>query len=241
MRIFSNSTRRQIACVTALVTNGNSFSHPKIISLILAGFAIVVCLASFIATISGNGIINSRVLYAHSLSVYTVFSCYHSIYFTGALSVNFPSVLIAFWSNFAWASGIITNESMQNSLDKFTRKSARSTSTGPDTEALKLSKELYSISKRSFRFGEHQKEGLPVPGNFSGFPATLAEAEITSTNAFMTAFVWFLVLLMGITILISVFKFTLETLTVMGLRKTRLQVFRDNWLAFLRSVLLRTV
>lgn len=84
-------------------------------------------------------------------------------------------------------------------------------------------------------------EGLPVPGNFSGFPATLAEIEIASTNAFMTAFVWLLVLLTCIAIFISGLKLIMEALSIMGLRKSRLQVFRSNWLAFLRLVLSRTV
>lgn len=183
--------------------------------------------------------VNSRTLYAHSLSAYAVFSCYHSIYFTGALSVNFPSVLIAFWSNFGWAAGLIVNESMQSSLNGFTRSSAHSPRVAlDDDEATQLSKELYS---RAFQFGEHQKEGLPVPGNFSGFPATLAKAEMAATNAFMTMFVWFLVLLTGICIFIGGFKLIMETLTLMGSSKSRFQVFRDNWLVFLRSILLRTV
>lgn len=241
MRIFSNSTKRQVACVTALVTNGNSFSHPKIISPTLAGLVAIVCLASFVAAISGNDTINSRTLYAHSLSAYAVFSCYHSIYFTGALSVNFPSVLIAFWSNFGWAAGLIVNESMQDSLNGFTRKSAHSPEMALDNNALQLSEELYPISRRGFQFGERQKEGLPVPGDLLGFPATLAKAEMAAANAFITAFVWFLVLLASIILLIGGFKLIIETLTLVGLGKSRLQVFRDNWLVFLRLALLRMV
>lgn len=207
----------------------------------MAGLAVIVCLASFITAISGSETINPRTLYAHSLSAYAVFSCYHSIYFTGALSANFPSVLIAFWSNFGWAAGLIADESMQNSLNGFTRNSAHSPETALDNNALQLSKELYPILRRGVQFGEHQKEGLPVPGNFLGFSATLAKADITTTNAFITAFIWLLVLLASIFIFIGGFKLIMETLSLMGLRKSRLQVFRDNWLAFLRSILLRTV
>ncbi|KAH0613957.1 uncharacterized protein H6S33_005843 [Morchella sextelata] len=219
LRIFSNSTNRQVACVTAIITNGKTFSHPKIISSILGGFAFIVFISSFIAAcstfVTGDGIIGSRSLYAHSLSVYMVFSCFHSIFFTGALSIDFPSVLISFWSNFAWSAGLIKAESMQDSLDRITRKSAPSIdATDPSGQALDLERELYSLSKRDFQFGVHQKEGLPVPGSYIGFPATLAQLDLTATNAFMTAFLWFLVLLVLIAffpmMLLATFQFTLK-------------------------------
>lgn len=130
---------------------------------------------------------------------------------------------------------------MQDSLNGFTRSPAHSPEMALDNDAMQLAKELYPISKREIQFGEHQKEGLPVPGNFSGFPATLAQAEMATTNAFMTAFIWFLVLLIVIFIFTGGLKLIMETLTLMGLRKSRLRVFQDNWLAFLRAILLRTV
>ncbi|KAH8153544.1 uncharacterized protein LAJ45_02357 [Morchella importuna] len=246
LRIFSNSTNRQVACVTAIITNGKTFSHPKIISSVLGGFAFIVFISSFVAAcstfVTGDGIIGSRSLYAHSLSVYMVFSCFHSIFFTGALSIDFPSVLISFWSNFAWSAGLIKAESMQDSLDRITRKSAPSIDAmDPSGQALDLERELYSLSKRHFQFGVHQKEGLPVPGGYLGFPATLAQLDITATNAFMTAFLWFLVLLVSLVVVVVGLKLILGACTAAGLGKDRVKVFRDNWLAFLKSILCRTV
>lgn len=130
---------------------------------------------------------------------------------------------------------------MQDSLNGFTRSPAHSPEMALDNDAMQLAKELYPISRREIQFGKHQKEGLPVPGNFSGFPATLAQAEMAATNAFMTAFIWFLVLLAVIFIFTGGLKLIMETLTLMGLRKSRLRVFQDNWLVFLRAILLRTV
>ena len=44
-------------------------------------------------------------------------------------------------------------------------------------------------------YGHPVGEGLPLPGNYSGFAGTLAEESIRVSNAFATGLIWFLVLL----------------------------------------------
>ncbi|KAI9786428.1 MAG: hypothetical protein M1839_006888 [Geoglossum umbratile] len=121
IRIFANSTRREIACYSAVVTNGASFSHPEAVGSILGLFTAVAVIASMATAIYGDSITTIRKHYAHSLSIYVVFSVFQHIYFSGALSLNWPSVLVAFWSNYAWSGGIIHNRSMQNSINQFLR------------------------------------------------------------------------------------------------------------------------
>ncbi|KAH0543204.1 hypothetical protein FGG08_002465 [Glutinoglossum americanum] len=118
IRIFANSTRREIACYSAVVTNGASFSHPEAVGSILGIFTVVAVIASFATAIYGDSITMIRKHYAHSLSVFVVFSVFQHIYFSGALSLNWPSVLVAFWSNYAWSGGIIYSHSMQNSINQ---------------------------------------------------------------------------------------------------------------------------
>ncbi|KAH0564970.1 hypothetical protein GP486_001633 [Trichoglossum hirsutum] len=119
IRIFANSTRREIACYSAVVTNGASFSHPEAVGSILGIFTVVAVIASFTTAIYGSSITTIRKHYAHSLSIFVVFSVFQHIYFSGALSLNWPSVLVAFWSNYAWSGGIIYGHSMQNSINQF--------------------------------------------------------------------------------------------------------------------------
>ncbi|KAF1978247.1 TRP-domain-containing protein [Bimuria novae-zelandiae CBS 107.79] len=119
LRIFSNSTQRQIGCYSGVVTNGSSFSHPKWVSSILGGFTVIAVLASFATAIYGEEILEMRKHYAHSFSVFVVFAAWQHIYFSGALSVNWPSVLVAFWSNYAWAGGMVYLEPMQNTINDF--------------------------------------------------------------------------------------------------------------------------
>ncbi|PWW78409.1 TRP-domain-containing protein [Tuber magnatum] len=240
LRIFSNSTKSQTACVTALITNGNSFSHPKIISPALGVLAASVGLASFITAMSGgDSIVSSRKLYAHTLSAHTLFSCFHSVYLTGTLSVNFPSVLLAFWSNFAWSAGIIGLDSMQRSLNRFTGGSKLvDGSLAPDRASFEMASDLYPLAKRYVRFGEHQKAGLPKPGNLTGFPATLAMNQVIVRNAFITSFLWALILLVAVAISIIGLKLAINVSIRVGIiKENRLLIFRESWWDFLESTL----
>lgn len=230
--------------MTALITNGNSFSHPKIISPVLGILAASVGLASFITAMSGgDSVVSSRKLYAHSLSAYTLFSCFHSVYLTGTLSVNFPSVLLAFWSNFAWSSGIICLDSMQRSVNRFTGGARIAHgSLALDSTSFEMASDLYPLVKRYVRFGEHQKAGLPKPGSFTGFPATLATSEVTVSNAFTTSFLWALVLLAAVAISIIGLKLAINVSVRAGvIKENRLLIFRENWWDYLESTLCRLV
>ncbi|KAK5061365.1 hypothetical protein LTR84_007907 [Exophiala bonariae] len=119
LRIFANSTESQIACFSAVVTNGATFRHTAAVSSVLGLFTAVALLSSFAVTIYGQSIPETRKHYAHSISIFVVFSVYQHIFFTGGLSMNWPSVLVSFWSNYAWSAGIIYNQKMQNSINQF--------------------------------------------------------------------------------------------------------------------------
>ena len=118
LRIFSNSTESEIGCYSAVITNGATFSHPNAVGTVLGLFTLVAIGASFATSMYGDHIPTTRTHYAHSLSVFVIFAVFHHIFYTGALSLNWPSVLAAFWSNFAWTGGMIYSQSMQNSINQ---------------------------------------------------------------------------------------------------------------------------
>jgi hypothetical protein len=119
LRIFANSTRSEIGCFSAVVTNGATFKQPAAVGTILGGFTVVAVISSFVTAIHGDNIPTMRMHYAHSLSVHVVFAVWQHIFFSGALSMNWPSVLVAFWSNYAWAGGMIYTERMQDTINAF--------------------------------------------------------------------------------------------------------------------------
>ena len=290
LRIFSNSTESEIACYSAVVTNGATFSHPAAVGTVLGLFTLVALGASFATAVYGNHIPTTRTHYAHSVSVFVVFSVLQHIYYTGALSLNWPSVLSAFWSNYAWAGGMIYSESMQNSINQLIGSNKGNTSmvgaAGPGAASNNIGggyqisqiykRSLFDLQQRSafvsvvenansnrsqtFEkvlskragaiadasdgyswYGHPVKPGLPLPGNFSGFAGTLAEEGIPASNAFMTGFLWWLILMVLVAVMVVGFKWLLEALTkAKYLEKERLAYFRTHWLGFTAIALLRT-
>ena len=119
LRIFSNATQTEIACFQAVMTNGASFSHPSAVATTLGAFTAVALLASFATATYGVNIPQIRTHYAHSLSILVVFEVLQSIFFSGALELDWPSVLPAWWSNFAWSAGMIYSSQIINSLNGF--------------------------------------------------------------------------------------------------------------------------
>lgn len=288
LRIFSNSSESEVGCYSAVVTNGATFSHPYAVGSVLGIFTIVAIVASFATAVYGNHIPTTRTHYAHSLSVLVVFSVFHHIFYTGALSVNWPSVLPAFWSNFAWAGGMIYSESMQNSINQLIGSNKGNTSivgaagSGSAAEGLGGGYQISQIYKRSFHhlfrrdvnslsgylanlrsaeaenhlakralanatqgydwYGLPTKPGLPLPGNYSGFAGTLAPEDIPASNAFMTGFLWVLILVTVVAACVAAFKWTLEALIKYNrIEENRLVYFREHWVGFTKAAVLRTV
>ncbi|KAG9247431.1 hypothetical protein BJ878DRAFT_180679 [Calycina marina] len=130
IRIFANSTQTQIGCFEAVMTNGASFAHPAAVSSTLGVFTFIGMLASFVTAIYGVSVPHIRAHYAHSMSVLVVFEAFQSIFFSGALSLNWPSVCAAFWSNFAWSAGQIDSSSMVSAVNRFTGVSGDSSQVG---------------------------------------------------------------------------------------------------------------
>lgn len=290
LRIFSNTTQSEIACYSAVVTNGASFSHPAAVGTVLGLFTLIAVIASFATAIYGEVVPTMRLHYAHSLSVGVVFAVWQHIFFSGALSVNWASVLPAWWSNFAWASGMIYTQSMQASLNDFIGNdlgntsqvgaaqsgssnagvgggfdissiyrrglsSAKRTADHPvyhdlaakiygrqaaATESTASSSGFSSRSQGYQWYGDPVPNGLPLPGNYSGFAGTLGAESISASTAFLTGFLWFLIILVILVAAVMAFKWLVEGLIrVKWIKQDRLKFFRDHWLGYSAVVALR--
>lgn len=275
LRLFANSTETEIACYAATLTNGHSFSHPAAIGGTVAVFVSVAFISSVAVAIYGESIQEVRKHYAHSLSMLVTFSVLQHIFFTGALSVNFPSVLASWWSNFAWTSGMIYSRKMQDSISRFAGSNQAdisrigSAESGQDVLGVGGGYQISSIYRRATldtyydQFGElvpntfHKRDlinstsgfkwygslvepGMPLPGNYSGFAGTLGTLQIPLVNAFMTAFLWFLILIASISGSIILCKATIELLAWRKLLKSNhLNFFRAYWIYFMGILTMR--
>ena len=282
LRVFANSTQSQIGCVSAVITNGATFSHPAAIGTILGLFAFVALVSSVAVAIYGQSVPETRKHYAHSLSVLVVFAVFQHIFFTGGLSMDWPSVLVAFWSNYAWSAGMIYSESMQNTINRFIggnrgnislvgsapsgqdndglgggfqlsqiyRRSPNnpfesydgiiSTLRSRESEHTIMRRELVNSSSGFSWYGEPVRPGLPLPGNYSGFAGTLGQLDIPASNAFMTGFLWFMILLALIAGFMVALKWSIEACSKIGLLRTdRLGFYRKHWIGFTAAMVLR--
>lgn len=277
-----------------MVTNGASFSQPAAVGSVLGIFTFVALISSFATAIYGDTIPVMRKHYAHSLSVLVVFAVFHHIFYTGALSMNWPSVLVAFWSNYAWAGGMIHSSSMQSAINKFVGNNRGNTSAvgaagvgssnnniagsydlrqiygrglsklyGRGLDGISVSGLMerheynavaktfeHAIAKRALVnstdgfswYGSPVGVGLPLPGNYSGFAGTLGQEKIPASNAFMTGFLWLLILIVLIAASVVAFKFTVEGLARVKLIKSdRLVFFRSHWVGYTAFAVLRTL
>ncbi|KAG0651711.1 hypothetical protein D0Z07_1647 [Hyphodiscus hymeniophilus] len=281
LRIFSNATQTQIGCFQAVMTNGGTFSHTAAVGSVLGVFTAVALLASFATAIYGVSVPHIRTHYAHSLSVLVVFEVLQSIFFSGMLNLNWPSVLPAWWSNFAWSAGMIYTPSIIKSINDFTGVSGNSSEVGgagstvintngglqqqiygrslerlqdrSTPELIRRGEELAgtiykraantSVGAREFSWaGLPVAPGLPIPGNWSGFRGTLSDVQIPVADAFLTGFLWFLILiaiLIGATVAL---KWLLEGFSSMKwIKQDRFALFRTHWLGFTGIIVLRAM
>lgn len=275
LRIFSNQTQTQIGCFEAVMRNSASFSHPTAVGSVLGVFTVVAVLASFATAVYGVSVPHIRTHYAHSLSVLVVFEVFQSVFFSGALSLNWPSVLPAFWSNFAWSAGMIYTPSMINSINKFTGVYGNASQVGgagsttlntngglqqqiygrslDESTLVERGEEIASmIYKRAVNetsdsrlyswAGVPVQPGLPLPGNWTGFAGSLSIVNIPAADAFMTGFLWLLILMVILIGATTAFKWGLEGLSSAKIiKQERLLFFRSHWLGFMALVVLRTM
>ncbi|KAK8877083.1 membrane protein [Apiospora arundinis] len=242
VQLFANSSQSEIACFQAVMKNGASFSQPAAVSSVLGILTVVAITASFAAAAYGVSIPHMRTHYAHSFSVLIVFETFQTVFFSGALSLQWPSVLPAWWSNFAWSAGLIPVSHVVDSVNKFAGISGNGSQVGGAGSTIinnngGLIQQIYGRSLESA--GEFATEiaplmkrqpynpddpydynwsgdpvtpGMPTPGDWSGFGGTLSELNIPAPDAFMLAFIWMIIVLCIVAFLITAFKFSLEGL-----------------------------
>ncbi|KAL1960499.1 hypothetical protein VTO42DRAFT_7798 [Malbranchea cinnamomea] len=233
LRIFSNSSQSQIACQASIVTNGHTFGHPRVVGSIISGFLVLCLVSSLALSIYGDDPVSNRTHYAHGPSVFVAFAVLHHIYFTGALSLNWPKVLVAFWRNYAWFAGMIHSKEMQNSVNRITSTGASRTQDQSELSGSLGDFDMSRIYKRHLEMASQSLNELPQLGNYSSFAGTLAQERITVSNAFLTGLIWFLVVLVGVPIALGFVKLSMEVLLNFDLIPARrLGNFRIHWMEF---------
>ncbi|KAH8648404.1 hypothetical protein BX600DRAFT_517794 [Xylariales sp. PMI_506] len=146
IQIFSNATQTEIACYQAVIGNGKSLSHLQEISPVLGVFTLTAIIASYVTAAYGVSVPHMRMHYAHSLSVLVIFETFQAIFFSGALSLSWPSILPAWWSNFAWSAGLLPFSSLVRSMSGFSGVPTTIVEANHDNSQAELSQQIYGRS-----------------------------------------------------------------------------------------------
>lgn len=249
--------------------NGNSVSQPYVIAPALGVFTLVAALASFFTAIYGVSVPHMRMHHSHSLSVWLVFETWQEIFLSGALNVSWPSILVAWRTNFAWAAGFVWAPPFTEKLGAFTGLKGGVGKVGGvvsnkavSTRGGELVNKIYSrhagnravdtVVKRASRYssddpwaynwnGDAAESGMPLPGAWPGFAGTLSAVHVPAADAFMVGLIWFLIAVGLVVVGIWGLKVFLEGLVVIRwIKKNRLEYFRSHWIGFLGQGLMRT-
>ncbi|KAK1825749.1 hypothetical protein QBC39DRAFT_400623 [Podospora conica] len=255
LRFFAGPSETEVGCFQAALKNGNSLSHPGAIGPLLVVFTLVAMITSFASAARGPGIIRRRKHHVHSLPVFFIIDAFQTIFFTGALAVDWPPICVAWWSNFAWAAGLINMvPSLTRSIRSFSGAAneqghtlhARSHVLNPGSgfSARPLGRLLQEGSTYVARrvadntsspdgptwAGHAITPGMPLPGTLYGLAGTLSGANFGVTEAVLTALVWVVIIMTLVVALLISFKVLLEVLGWMDFITTkRFVYFRRHW------------
>ncbi|CCC08782.1 hypothetical protein SMACR_05422 [Sordaria macrospora] len=265
LRIFSNSSMTEIGCFQAVMRNGNSFAHPDAVASALGATTILAIIASFATAAYGVSVTHMRMHYAHSFSVFIILETFQAIFFSGALSLDWPSVLTAWWSNFAWSAGMIYTKKFVNSVDSFVGFQGNSSQVGGagpavlDTNGGLISqiygkaaeKAAETLTKRhaynasnpyDYNWaGDPVQLGLPIPGSWFGFSGTLSMVKIPAADAVLVGLTWIVIAIVLAGVAVVALKGFLELLALTKMMNAdSLPYFRSHWIGFTVLALQRT-
>ena len=203
-----------------------------------------------------------RMHHAHSLPSFVVWETFQSIFLSGALSVEWPASLTAWWANFSWSSGVISIPSLVKTISNFagvTGDKIRIGDAAAEVVRLGGGQVVRILARGEAKTVTEEEEvepyvynytysaghivpGVPLPATRMGFAATLAEHRVPVADVFILSLIWFLVAVGAVIMAIGGLKVFLEGLgKAKKIKEDRLAYFRSHWLGYLGHALMRTL
>lgn len=250
MQLKSADGGQDLACITSQVTNGKSLSTAGVtyIAAGIAGAALLLSGASALASAGSSGAATSSPTFGD------VIGWFQAMALNGMMSADVPGVYRSWSKNFAFSTGLIYWEGMQQSIDGFREKTGGNLTTN-SVDFLKNATLVHvdqnvSLTKRSINLPERglkmvlwARDELSTNTNgtddgegdnkvihaVKGIQGFVEEYTIPDGNAFMTVLLIFAIVLAAITVGILLFKVILETWALFGSFPKRLTGFRKRY------------
>lgn len=231
-----------LACVQSDLTNGKSTSL-KAVSWASAGIAAGALAFSGISAMSAVG--------AHpgasssSPGFGDVMGWFNCMATNGMLSVNYPTVYTSFTKNFAWSTGLVSWDGLQNSIDSF-RKATGGNLTDNSlsylgsidgTSNTSTTKRSLDMMRRSVKLVARSDSNSTTSDDMDKIKALAEDLMIPSANVFMTVLLIFAIVIGVVIVGILLFKVILELWALYGNFPQKLTNFRkDYWGIMARTI-----
>ncbi|KAJ5655717.1 hypothetical protein N7507_007667 [Penicillium longicatenatum] len=231
-----------LACVESDLTNGKSTSM-KAVSWASAGIAAGALAFSGVSAISAVG--GHPGASTSSPGFGDVMGWFHCMATNGMLSVSYPAVYTSFTKNFAWSTGLVSWDGLQNSIDSF-RKATGGNLTDNSLSYLgsidqttnsSSTKRSLDMVRRSVTLVARSDSNSTSSDDMDKIKALAEELMIPSANIFMTVLLIFAIVIGVVIVGILLFKVILELWALYGNFPQKLTDFRkDYWGIMARTI-----
>jgi hypothetical protein len=242
MQLKAADGGQDLACITSQVSNGQSLSTTGVqyVAAGIAGAALLLTGASAFASAGTTGAATSSPTFGD------VVGWFQAMALNGMMSADVPGVYRSWSKNFAFSTGLIYWEGMQNSIDGFRAKTGGNLTENSvqflQNATLVHVDQHVSLTKRSLLFARDElntnlngngTQGGADDGKVihmvKGIQGFVEEYTIPDGNAFMTVLLVFAIVIAAITVGILLFKVILETWALFGSFPRRLTGFRKRY------------
>lgn len=235
--LTSEDGNDDLACVDAKLSNGKSTDVKGVawVSAGIAAGALAFSGAGAAAAIGGG----HPGAGSHSPGFGDVMGWFHSMATNGMLSVTYPPIYQSFTKNFAWSTGMISWNGLQDSIDNFRKSTGGNLTTNSYTYLGSLnSKDNSTASKRSLGLMQRSvnliarddSSNSSSPSEVDNFKNLAQELMVPSANIFMTVLLIFAIVIAAVIVGILLLKLILELWALHGKFPEKLSNFRkDYW------------
>jgi hypothetical protein len=266
LKLTSLDSGKDVACVQAGVSNGRTTDVPAV-SYVAVGIAGAALLLTGVSAIFGSA--SAVGGHAPSPSFGTILGWFQSMAMNGMMSVNYPPVYRSFAKNFAFSGGLIPWDCMQTGIDTF-RQMTGGNLDGDNVQFLKNSTLAFTngetntttFAKRAISFGDdtmlRMRDSITTNVNGSssdsgpstttgvthivyGIQGYVEQLTIPQANTFMTALLYFSIVIAAIVVGILLFKLILEFWALFASFPKRLTGFRRRYWRVLTNAIVNLV
>ncbi|KAJ5214811.1 hypothetical protein N7468_010490 [Penicillium chermesinum] len=243
--LSTEDNKENLACVNAVLSNGKSADVTGVawVSAGIAAGALAFTGVSAMAAVGGHPGASSS-----SPGFGDVMGWFHSMATNGMLSVSYPPIYQSFTKNFAWSTGLISWNGLQDSIDNFRKATGGNLTDDSYTYLGTLksnSNANASATKRSLDLISRSLNLIPRSDSSDGssnseidnIKKIAEELMVPSANIFMTVLLIFAIVVAAVIVGILLFKVILEVWALYGKFPEKLTSFRnDYWGLMARTI-----